>query len=241
MRYLYNPVSGELDDTTDKNFGKKDMKIKEYNEMMAYLTRREPTIKESKGAFDKFIKQGKDGFAPPKRDILDYVNQQQNMYDGVPLNEKNKKINAMAKGGVIKDPTFTKYNKGGTTKNKKNIKKPTVKFAMSETPEEEAEMMLSGEAVEFMKWLKKNKDKTYNDWLKDKKTFLSDEQKKDPKIIDLSPYLPSFEEELKRMEEQKERDKKKETLDEFIKRRSNEMRIAESDNAGIQRLLALKS
>ena len=167
------------------------MKTKEHDQMMAYLTRREPTIKESKGAFDKFVKQGKDGFAPPKRDILDYVNQVQHTYDGAPLSEKNKKINAMAKGGVIKDPTFTKYNKGGTAKNKKNIKKPTVKFAMSETPEEEAELLLQGEAEEFYKWYLKNRGKTYRDYLKDKKTMLSDDQKKDPKIIDLSPYLPT--------------------------------------------------
>ena len=39
------------------------MKIKEYNQMMAYLTRREPTIKESEGAFKEYIK---DGMAPTK-------------------------------------------------------------------------------------------------------------------------------------------------------------------------------
>lgn len=44
------------------------------------------------------------------------------------------------------------------------------KLAMSETPEEETEMLLGGEALEFMKWLKKNPDGTYNDWLKDKET-----------------------------------------------------------------------
>jgi hypothetical protein len=33
------------------------MKISEYNQMLAYLTRREPTNKQSKGAFDKFVKQ----------------------------------------------------------------------------------------------------------------------------------------------------------------------------------------
>ena len=42
------------------------MKIKEYNEMMRYLTRREPTIKESKGAYDKFVAEGKNGYAPKK-------------------------------------------------------------------------------------------------------------------------------------------------------------------------------
>ena len=43
------------------------MKIKEYNEMMRYLTRpKEPTIKESKGAYDKFVAEGKNGYAPKK-------------------------------------------------------------------------------------------------------------------------------------------------------------------------------
>ena len=78
------------------------MKIKEYNEMMRYLTRREPTTKESKGAYDKFVKEGKDGYAPPKRDILDYINQVQHTYDGVALNKNNKKINAVAKRGQAK-------------------------------------------------------------------------------------------------------------------------------------------
>ena len=36
---------------------------------------------------------------------------------------KNKKINAMARGGVIKDPAFTTYSNGGTAKNKKKIDK----------------------------------------------------------------------------------------------------------------------
>ena len=78
------------------------MKIKEYNQMMAYLTRREPSAKESKGAYDKFVKQGKDGYAPAKKDILDYINQVQHTYDGVPLNKNNKKINAAAKRGHAK-------------------------------------------------------------------------------------------------------------------------------------------
>jgi hypothetical protein len=43
------------------------MKIKEYNEMMRYLTRpKEPTTKESKGAYDKFVAEGKNGYAPKK-------------------------------------------------------------------------------------------------------------------------------------------------------------------------------
>ena len=71
-----------------------------------------------------------------------------------------------------------------------NNEKPSIKMAMSETPAEEADLLLGSEAEQFMEWLKKNKDKTYNDWLKDKKALLTEEQKKDPKIIDLVPYLP---------------------------------------------------
>tara|TARA_R110002012_G_scaffold203750_1_gene373166 strand:+ start:211 stop:657 length:447 start_codon:yes stop_codon:yes gene_type:complete len=81
------------------------MKIKEWNQTMAYLTRREPSAKESKGTYDKFVKEGKDGYAPPappKRDIHDYINQVQHTYDGVALNKNNKKINAVAKRGQAK-------------------------------------------------------------------------------------------------------------------------------------------
>ena len=207
------------------------MKISEYNQMMSYLTRREPTAKESKGAYDKFVKQGKEPTAKPKRDILDYVNQVQHTYDGVPLNENNKKINARAKGGVIKDPTFTKYNNGGTAKNIKKNKKSDNK--------------LSADDTEFMKWFKKNPNKTYNDWLKKDKTLedlaiLTEDQKKDPKIIDLSPYLPTFEEELKRMEQQKKEEEKKETLENFILRRSREMKLAEADSSGLPNILGVR-
>ena len=81
-----------------------------------------------------------------------------------------------------------------------NNEKPPIKMAMSETPTEEADLLLGSEAEQFMEWLKKNKDKTYNDWLKDKKALLTEEQKKDPKIIDLVPYLPfTFDEEIERM------------------------------------------
>ena len=127
-----------------------------------------------------------------------------------------------------------KYNVGNKveTKNtkkteKKPVEKQTIKVAMSETPEEEAEMMLSGEAVEFMKWLKKNKDKTYNDWLKDKKAMLTPEQKKDPKIIEL-PLPFTFQEELERMLEEEEKNTEK---DESYKRGFDE---------GIQSILRVR-
>ena len=88
-------------------------------------------------------------------------------------------------------------------------------------------MMLSGEAVEFMKWLKKNKDKTYNDWLKDKKAMLTPEQKKDPKIIEL-PLPFTFQEELDRMLEEEEKNTEK---DESYKRGFDE---------GIQSILRVR-
>ena len=75
--------------------------------------------------------------------------------------------------------------------------------------------------------------------LKDKTAFLTEEQKKDKKIIDLTPFLPSFEEELERMEKEKDKEEK-ETLEDFILRRSKEMRLAEADSVGIPQLLAVK-
>jgi len=99
------------------------------------------------------------------------------------------------------------YNVGNKVESKNiektekiNNEKPLIKMAMSETPAEEADLLLGSEAEQFMEWLKKNKDKTYNDWLKDKKALLTEEQKKDPKIIDLVPHLPfTFDEEIERM------------------------------------------
>ena len=73
---------------------------------------------------------------------------------------------------------------------------------------------------------------------KSKVAFLTDEQKKDPKIIDLEPYLPSFEDIIKEYEEEQEQ--KKETLEQFINRRSKEMMLAESDSGGVSTLLRLK-
>ena len=123
------------------------MKINEYNQMMAYLTR--PAT-------------------PVEREKFNVGNKVE------PKNiEKTEKI---------------------------NNEKPPIKMAMSETPAEEADLLLGSEAEQFMEWLKKNKDKTYNDWLKDKKALLTEEQKKDPKIINLVPHLPfTFDEEIERM------------------------------------------
>ena len=40
----------------------------------------------------------------------------------------------------------------------------------------------------------------YKEYLKDKTALLAEEQKKDPKIIDLEPYLPNFEDVIKQYE-----------------------------------------
>ena len=119
---------------------------------------------------------------------------------------------------------------------KKVEAKKDIKVAMSETPQEEAEMQLGMEAIELLKWLKKNPTKTYKDWLKDKKAMLTDEQKKDPKIIDLEPYLPSFEDIIKKYEEEKKQDEQ--TLEEFTNQKLRLM--AENDlNSGISSLVPL--
>tara|TARA_R110000824_G_scaffold181768_2_gene362617 strand:+ start:194 stop:757 length:564 start_codon:yes stop_codon:yes gene_type:complete len=123
-------------------------------------------------------------------------------------------------------------NFGKKVEPKKNIK------VASETPEEEADLQLGMEAIEVLKWLKKNPTKTYKDWLKDKKAILTDEQKKDPKIIDLEPYLPTFEDIIKKYEEEKKQEKEQ-TLEEFTNQKLKLM--AEKDlNSGISSLVPLK-
>ena len=83
-----------------------------------------------------------------------------------------------------------KFNVGNKVESKNiektekiNYEKPFIKMAMSETPAEEADLLLGSEAEQFMEWLKENKDKTYNDWLKDKKALLTEEQKKTLKLL----------------------------------------------------------
>ena len=193
------------------------MKIKEYNEMMRYLTR--PKDTDAK----KILKEISTN--PKSREAFKKAEK-----------EEKEMAKQVIKNSPIKidiEGILNKYEDG--FESKKNTK-----VAMSETPKEEAEMMLGGEAEEFMKWLKDNPDKTYNDWLKDQTAMLTEEQKKDKKIIDLTPFLPSFEEELRRMEE-REKEKEKETLEDFINRRSREMKLSEKDNVGLTTLLAMKN
>ena len=121
------------------------------------------------------------------------------------IHEYNQMMAYLTRPGTAKQRA--EYNVGNKVEPKNiektekiNNEKPPIKMAMSETPAEEADLLLGSEAEQFMEWLKKNKDKTYNDWLKDKKALLTEEQKKDPKIIDLVPHLPfTFDEEIERM------------------------------------------
>ena len=197
------------------------MEIKKYNEMMRYLTRPKPQInetpKETWNRLDEAEKERQKLVRNNKKVEKDIVKQV----------VKNSPVKIDIEG------ILDKYEDG--FESKKNTK-----VAMSETPREEAEMMLGLEAEQFMKWLKKNPKGTYKDWLKDKTAMLTDEQKKDKKIIDLTPFLPSFEEELRRMEE-REKEKEKETLEDFINRRSREMKLSEKDNVGLSTLFAMKN
>jgi hypothetical protein len=121
------------------------------------------------------------------------------------IHEYNQMMAYLTRPGTAKQRA--EYNVGNKVEPKNiektekiNNEKPPIKMAMSETPAEEADLLLGSEAEQFMEWLKENKDKTYNDWLKDKKAMLTEKQKKDPKIIDLVPHLPfTFDEEIERM------------------------------------------
>tara|TARA_R100001163_G_scaffold65120_1_gene61200 strand:+ start:1897 stop:2418 length:522 start_codon:yes stop_codon:yes gene_type:complete len=171
-------------------------------------------------------------------DIIDTVLKFQEMYDGTPTSELRKE---RAKGGVIKDPTFTKFSKGGKANGKKPLKtkKKDIKVA-SETSEEEAEMMLNMELKEFKEWLKKNKGKNFKDYMKDKTAFLTDEQKKDPKIIEIYDKLPSFQEELQKIEELRklqEEDEASIPLEKFLVKRAEEIRRKENARTGLGSIL----
>ena len=74
------------------------MKIKEYNEMMAYLTRKKPEVKRvPKVKVEK-----------PKVDMVDHINRTLHMYEGEPLNENNKRRDHwehLKKTGKLLEPT----------------------------------------------------------------------------------------------------------------------------------------
>ncbi len=146
-------------------------------------------------------------------------------------NEAQEKIEKQKLSNIEK---YNKYFNDGVAKNKTPLatEKNNIVIAMSESPTEEYELQLGIELKQFEEWLKKNKNGTYKEYLKDKTAMLTDEQKKDPKIIDLEPYLPNFEDVIKKYEKEKE----EESLNDFIKRRSNEMRLAEADSFGVPTL-----
>ena len=215
------------------------MKINEYNQMMAYITRPSKSTEGSRleelasqRQLEKYATQknygGKlwkafvaDNEAAEKQKKLD-TNLNINAIDALNKFEDNPHI---ANAKVIA-PKIAK-NKTPLATEKNNIV-----IAMSETPAEEYELQLGIELREFEEWLKKNKNGTYKEYLKDKTAMLTEEQKKDPKIIDLEPYLPNFEDVIKKYEKEKE----EESLNDFIKRRSNEMRLAEADSFGVPTL-----
>jgi len=207
------------------------MKIKKYNQMTSYLAR-DPLVKESKGPFKEFIKDSEVSDAEDKKLMQFVIERSNDKVKGYP-----KKLTV--KGEAIKDPMFTKYFNGGVPKNKTPLatEKNNIIIAMSETPSEEYQLQLGIELKQFEEWLKKNKNGTYKEYLKDKTAMLTEEQKKDPKIIDLEPYLPSFEDVIKKYEKEKE----EESLNDFIKRRSNEMRLADANQSGLANILKKSS
>ena len=202
------------------------MKIKEYNQMIGYLTRpsksTDPTQVEkdlSQKQLEKYATQPNYGGKLWKAFVAD--------------NEAQEKIEKQKLSNIEK---YNKYFKDGVAKNKTPLatEKNNIVIAMSESPTEEYELQLGIELKQFEEWLKKNKNGTYKEYLKDKTALLTEEQKKDPKIIDLEPYLPNFKDVIKQYE--KEQEEKKETLEEFIYRRGNEMRLADVNNAGVASL-----
>ena len=74
------------------------MKIKEYNEMMAYLTRRKPEVKKPK---EKTLTK-------QELNMVDHINRVQHMYEDAPLNENNKRRDHwehLKKTGKLLEPT----------------------------------------------------------------------------------------------------------------------------------------
>ena len=202
------------------------MKIKEYNQMIGYLTRpsksTDPTQVEkdlSQNQLEKYATQPNYGGKLWKAFVSD--------------NEAQEKIEKQKLSNIEK---YNKYFNDGVAKNKTPLatEKNNIVIAMSESPTEEYELQLGIELKQFEEWLKKNKNGTYKEYLKDKTAMLTDEQKKDPKIIDLEPYLPNFEDVIRQYE--KEQEEKKETLEEFIYRRGNEMRLVDVNNGGVASL-----
>ena len=225
------------------------MKIKEFKEMERYLTRRSkstnPTQVEkdlaqkqleklavqpdSRGMFKKLVKANE--LADKKKRKEAEASMMNFSPNKIPNQTQEDYINEILH--TYEDGELNKNNTNAIKKMKKNLK------VASETPKEEADLLLGMEAEQFMKWLKKNKDKTYKDWLKDKRAFLTDEEKKNPKIIDLEPYLPTFKEQMDKMEKQEQQEENKETFNDNINRRAEALRIADL-NGGVAGLFKKK-
>ena len=72
MKYIYNPVSGTLDETSKIGL-KKESKTPIQPRTDSSKTKQIPKVKE-------------------KTDVLDYIDRMQHMYEGTPLSDKNKRI-----------------------------------------------------------------------------------------------------------------------------------------------------
>ena len=227
------------------------MKIKEFKEMERYLTRPSKSTNprqvekdlaqkqlekyalqpDSRGMWKKFVKANAVAEKRKKGEISMFREVVNNSPNKIPNQTQEDYINEILY--TFEDGELNENNTNALKKIEKKLK------VASETPKEEADLLLGMEAEQFMKWLKKNKDKTYKDWLKDKTAFLTDEQKKDPKIIDLEPFLPSFSEEIKKMEKQEQQEENKESFNDNINRRAEALRLADL-NGGVAGLFKKK-
>ena len=82
---------------------KTKMKVKEYNEMMAYLTRKKPEVKKPT---EKTLKEKP--LTKSELNMVDHINRVQHMYEDAPLNENNKRRDHwehLKKTGKLLEPT----------------------------------------------------------------------------------------------------------------------------------------
>ena len=186
---------------------------------------------DSRGMFQKLVKANAVAEKRKQGEISMFREVVNNSPNKIPNQTQEDYINEILY--TFEDGELNKNNTDALKKIEKNLK------VASETPKEEADLLLGMEAEQFMKWLKKNKDKTYKDWLKDKRAFLTDEEKKNPKIIDLEPYLPTFKEQMDKMEKQEQQEENKESFNDNINRRAEALRMADL-NGGVAGLFKKK-
>jgi len=110
MKYIFNPITRELDEIA--KIGQEKILKKATAAHTDSLNKNYSPQVTAKLADSEILKKNIN--ARPKRDILDYVDQQRHIYEGTPLSEKNKKINttlaaANKKNNVVDPnrPTFS--------------------------------------------------------------------------------------------------------------------------------------